>query len=255
MSLKLITLNVQKNFHWQKIVPFIERESPDVLCLQELFECDMEKIEALGYTGHFGFISTQLYDQQDRGSGRPEGVALFSKLPIVSGDAYAYYQSPHPERPQVWRDAEQKRQTTDGRVVVATIEKDGVDYTIATTHFTWAPFSGTSEYQHKDMTNLIAYLSRYPALIIAGDFNIPRGQNEQYDRLIERFTDWVPREIQGTIDLDFHMAGKDPKEAPLLATYMVDYLFSTHQYKIENVRTKNGVSDHYALICEVSRIE
>ncbi len=254
MSLKLITLNVQKNNHWERIIPFLMRENADVICVQEIFECDMGKIEALGYSAVFGFISTQLYDQQDRESGRPEGVALFTKLPIVSSDTYAYYQSPNPEKPQAWFDPEIKRQTTDGRVVVATVEKDSAEYTIATTHFTWTFAGVSSEFQHKDMTNLLAYLSRYPALAIAADLNIPRGQNEQYDRLTERFTDWVPRELAGSIDLDLHLKGKDPKEAPQLATYMVDYLFSTHQFRVTDFRTKNGISDHLAFIADIERV-
>jgi len=43
--LKIISLNIEGRKHLSRVMPFFEREKPDVICLQEIYESDFEKIE------------------------------------------------------------------------------------------------------------------------------------------------------------------------------------------------------------------
>jgi endonuclease/exonuclease/phosphatase family metal-dependent hydrolase len=253
MALKIITLNIERNRHWELVLPFLERERADVVCLQEIFEDDVERVEALGYHGVFAFIMLYPPDPHDLSHCKPLGVAIFSRTPLQRAEVFTYYAAPSANAPRFPRTPEIVRETTDHRVIVAHIEHSGVEYPIATTHFTLSTRGRSTPEQATDMTNLLTYLSRFPALVLAGDLNIPRGHNKQYERLTERYTDWVPIEIESTIDLSLHRAGRDPKEVPFLSKFTLDYFMSTHQFRIDNVRTKSGVSDHLALIGEVTR--
>ena len=78
--------------------------------------------------------------------------------------------------------------------------------------------------------------------MFCGDFNAPRG-GEVFDQLASHYSDCVPPEITTTIDQELHRAKG--------LQYVVDSIFSTDQYRLEDVRVQSGVSDHCALIGRV----
>jgi len=43
--LKLISLNIEKDRHFDLILPFLKKHQPDVILLQEVFSKDIPKIE------------------------------------------------------------------------------------------------------------------------------------------------------------------------------------------------------------------
>lgn len=254
MSLSLITLNVERNHHWEKILPYLARMDADVLCLQEVLEEDVSKLQQLGYHTLFSFISTQLRDQQDITSVTPQGVCLCSKYPFIMQDTFAYYKAPTPELRQPI-DSEGKRKTTSQSVAIGTVEKDGQQFTVATTHFTVTEKGETNGYQEKDMTALLSYLSKFQSLILGADMNIPRGFNGQYERLVDRYTDGIPKSFKNSIDVDIHRSGKDPQERKRLLKYVVDYIFTSHHYNVTNVTQKCGISDHCAFAAEIEKVK
>jgi endonuclease/exonuclease/phosphatase family metal-dependent hydrolase len=113
------------------------------------------------------------------------------------------------------------------------------------THFTWTPDGNPNEAQRHDLAVLLDVLKKYPELVLCGDFNIPRASNELYRLLAERYTDHVPPEIHNSLDPQYH-------RKPSLV-HMVDYIWSTPHYCVEGVRVVCGVSDHCAIVAEVSR--
>jgi hypothetical protein len=58
------------------------------------------------------------------------------------------------------------------------------------------------------------------------------------------YKDNVPKEVDSTIDPVLHRA-KDIR-------YMVDGVFSTPAYKVSEVEVREGVSDHKAILAQVS---
>jgi endonuclease/exonuclease/phosphatase family metal-dependent hydrolase len=90
--------------------------------------------------------------------------------------------------------------------------------------------------------------------MLTGDFNAPRGDNRIYRQLSERFKDTIPLTIKTTMDVDLHKAGKDPQNRVKLSRFVVDYIFSTPEYRVSNVRQEFGLSDHSAIIAEVARV-
>ena len=256
MSLSLVTLNIERNKHWERVLPFLARVSPDVICIQEIFADEVEKIERLGYTSLFGHVALWEKDAQDRSSLASEGVALFSKLPMEHAEVYHYFRSEHPERAQSGaRSSEEKRVMTDQPVVIGAVRAAGELYTVATTHFTWSERGSCTPYQERDLVNLLTYLNRYQSLILAGDLNIPRSSHKLYDRLCALYTDQVPRDIRSSIDLDYHKAGKDPKERTALARFMVDHVFTSPHYRVTEISQKCGLSDHCAFVATIEKIK
>ncbi len=51
--MKLININIEGDKHFDRVIPFIERELPDVLCLQEVFKGDLIRFSDAGYFSHF----------------------------------------------------------------------------------------------------------------------------------------------------------------------------------------------------------
>lgn len=252
-NIKLVTLNVEGNRHWNDIVPFLERESPDVVCLQEFFDRDAKML-----TDRFGYryvhlpITQKPYDPNDISSLAGEGSALLTTLPLESiGSAYYYRAAPEI---QIFRGSTlaEKRATIHQGVVWGTVLKYETRFTIATTNFTWTPDGKPNENQDRDIQSLFKVLSDIPDLILCGDFNAPRGENRIYHAFIERFKDNIPTDIKTTIDVDRHYARKNDIERAKLATFVVDYIFSTPEYTVNNVRCEYGLSDHCAIIANVT---
>ena len=88
MSIKLISVNVERSKHLDRVLPFIERERPDVLCVQEMCEGDIPLfVEAVGSVAHtFSPMVRQLKDP----GGPVVGVAIFSRLPVKQFSEYYY---------------------------------------------------------------------------------------------------------------------------------------------------------------------
>lgn len=236
-KLKLLQLNIEQNKHFDRILPFLSELKPDVVCLQELREPDIPRIaETLG-AEHF-FIPMMRRVRNEVGT--PEGIAIFSRLPVQH--KYATYYAGTGEI--VDFDLKRKRDTQSYGVAVCEVNKNGVIFKIATTHFTWTPDGQPSEDQRKDMKALLAVLQTLDDVVISGDFNAPRG-GEMFAQLAERFKDNVPSHYVSSLDRNIHPAGHLDR--------MVDGIFSTNGYEVSNVVMIDGLSDHCALVAEITK--
>lgn len=246
-TLKLVSLNIERSKHLDVLLPFLERERPDVLCVQELMQHDIDRLSrALGE-------ATCIYEPLAK---RPQddppgiiGLGIFSRLPVtrVHADYYAGTRG-------VLRDNIQNDQATYNnmnRVVLSCdVKKEGSAFRLATTHFRWTPGGEPDQEQRKDMQALLRVLTDKDEFAICGDFNAPRGE-EIFSMLSTKYKDNIPLEYQTSLDLTLHRVAKtNPHE---LQHKMVDGLFTTPQYVASDVRLHFGLSDHAAVVAAISK--
>jgi endonuclease/exonuclease/phosphatase family metal-dependent hydrolase len=242
VSLKLVSLNIERSKHLDLIVPFLGQQAPEVACLQEVMEDDIDRISrAMG--GAACIFEPMAYRPDESSS--PMGIAIFSHLEIVDKNAH-YYSGIQ----GVVRDSIQSDPSTynllNRLVLTSVMRKDGITFRISTTHFTWTPGGIPDDVQRHDMKALLGILESLGGSVLTGDFNAPRG-GEIFAMLTAKYKDNVPAHYTTSIDGSLHKAG--PLEL------MVDGFFSTPVYKVSDIEMVSGVSDHCALVATVSKTD
>lgn len=239
MSLQFVQLNIESNYHIDKLEEILSK-APDVLCLQEIFLTHLKELSAK-YGYHYSFAPCVILNDPS-GKFAPLGewgVAIMTKLPQTDCTEDYYYQSralvPSVVNPP---------QAFPRPLITATIDVAGTPYTFATTHFTWAMPDAADRLQAHDLSMLQAILSKHPSLVLAGDFNAPRGGLVQTE-LAKKYAYYIPDTIDTTIDNTLHRA------APLYL--VIDHLFASSDYRVEDVSVQNGYSDHCAIFASITR--
>lgn len=230
--LKIISLNIEMDRHLDRIIPFFKAQQPDVILLQEVLAKDRINIEqAVGMTGVYTPQNILCTDKSES----PIGLLTLSKLPITEHYSAFYYGDNAELLPMTILEPEKMTRA----ILVTNIIKDHQHYCLVNTHFTWSPKGTPSENQHRDLEVLLQRLSQIPEFILCGDFNAPRGTSI-FDMLASRYKDNIPQEVTTTIDKNLH------REAPL--TIVVDGVFTTPRYQVEQINIVDNVSDHCALV-------
>ncbi len=246
--LKLISLNCEGHKHLvQRVIPFLQQEQPDVLNLQEIFAVDIPLLQqatgmqVVQYVPLANVVELSRHTAHAWGAW---GICQFSRLPVRDAHHAFYFQTDHqPEvLPLFMKD--ENPNNLDRAVSMMTVTKDDVDYKIATTHFTWSVKGESTLDQLRDLAALFQLLDAEGELVISGDFNAPRGF-ETFARLAARYVDNIPLQYTTSLDENWHKAGK--------LELMVDGLFSSSSYHCDTVRLQAGVSDHMAIVANVSR--
>jgi len=242
MSLSLVTLNIERDKHLERIKPFLLERQPDVVCLQELVEDDIQFFEEL--LGAVCFFVPMTRMQTDRGF-MTEGVGIFSRTGFAStsfmqlggkeGDLTTYVDGT----------SEEKNESQRYVLAVADIEHEGETFRVATTHFPVTVHGETNDIQLGVVNSFLSKIAGLGELVVTGDFNAPRGRTA-FSLLADHLTDNVPLEYDSSIDADLHRAGPLP--------YMVDGIFSTSGYRVSEVEMVCGLSDHCALAGFVERV-
>lgn len=240
-SLRLVSLNVERSKHVDRVSRFLQDVDADVVCLQECMEQDIPLFEkASGGT----CIFTPMTIEGGEGKVDKRGIAVLSRLQVQKQEQHVYagnsgalvrFDSTTPES---------KHRTSSYVLLVCSVEKEGVQFDVATTHFTWTPAGEADDQQRKDIRSMLSVLSQYDELVLCGDFNAPRG-GEIFSMLTARYKDNVPAHYTTSIDGELHRAGPLP--------FMVDGIFSTSGYRVWDVEMKSGVSDHCALVAKAAR--
>jgi len=240
-SLKLISINIEMWKHLDLVIPFVVREAPDVVCIQELLEDDIPEFEK-AFSGSIHFAPMEKFLTPN--GLQVTGVGLLSRL--ASRDiSRAYYIGAEGRIIEYDMTSEQTRHETEScSVVFSTFDKDGAGFKIGTTHFTWSEDGQPNDYQRKNMRELLSVLETSEEFVLTGDFNAPRG-GEIFSMLADKYKDNVPSHYTTSIDGNLHRAGQ--------LNLMVDGIFSTQGYKVSNVEMVRGLSDHCALVARVSR--
>jgi endonuclease/exonuclease/phosphatase family metal-dependent hydrolase len=247
--MKLVSLNVERYVHTDKVFPFLLAESADVICLQEAIPEYQTYLESLGYTTHFEPRCIHDHDSH----AYIDGLLFASKIPaeiVVHG----YFKPGAIIEREVF-DHETERNPTPRHVIVGTIYQNQVPYTFATTHFTWTKDGDVGcDAQAEDMKHFMSFVQTLPPHVMCGDFNIPRGYNQHYTTLREFYQDEIPLSYTTSLDAAHHRLQRDPLQSEKVNRYLVDYIFQTGGYEVSSVELRFGVSDHAALVAEVGRV-
>lgn len=243
-SLRIVSLNIHGDNHKPEQFAFLQKENPDVVCLQELYKMDIPVFEkVLGMKAQFAEnVSITVKNEYNDAPRGPWGIALFSKYPCTNVRCQ-YYQMNGPQDslfPDRGGPDEMAR-----ALLWAEVHVDGQKFTVATTHFTWAPNQYPTQVQLQAFSKLQTILDTIPEIILMGDFNAPRGY-KIFDTLATRYTDNIPKTVTTTIDQQLHR-----KKGLQL---VVDVLFTSAAYKATNVQVIDGVSDHCAISATIEKV-
>ena len=246
--MKLVSVNIERAKHLERVIPFIEAEAPDVLCLQEVLEEDLPRFtRVLG--GRAAFASMTMLP----GMSTPTGIAIVSRHPFEH--EITYYRGEAGAVPRFDdTNAETKYGTEHAMLMSADIVTDR-SYRIATTHFTWTPDGRPDDHQRRDLAVLMPILESKGELAFCADFNAPRG-GEIFSALAARWRDNIPSGYDWSLDLSLHRIGERMKDEAQKAGhrgFMVDGLFTTPSYVASDVKLVPGVSDHMAIVATISR--
>ncbi len=248
MSLKLISVNIEWSKHLERVLPFLEKEQPDILCLQELHERDMSRFETLLGARSFYAPMTRLPNEDS-----PTGIAILSRSPMKE-QTVEFYRGPLPAIVDFDETSPDTKYATEQAMFLrADIEDatDGSTYRVGTTHFTWTPDGQPDNHQRQDLQKLLPIIESAGEIVFAGDFNAPRG-GEIFTALAAKWTDNIPPLYETSIDINLHRAGKaKPHE---LKNLMVDGLFTTPAYFASEVKLFSGVSDHMAIVAHITKL-
>ncbi len=233
--MKLVSLNMEHDKHLERVVPFLQREEPDVVCLQEVLEGDLSRLGvALGAQWHFAPMTRFTHEGHPR-HGEVQGVAVFSRVPVL-GHEVRYYFGGEGSVPD---HCEDERDSVWQALVMVEVELSGKRVRIGTTHFMKSYHGAPDDYQRRRLPALLSVLEQYDSFVVCGDFNIPRG-TELYYSFASHYVDRVPQHYASSIDPNLH-------RVPGLR-YMIDYFWSTPDMSAEEVSMVCGVSDHCALV-------
>jgi len=237
--MKIVSINIEKDAHLERVIDFVQKENPDVVCMQEVMESTFPHLMSeMGMYGTFVPFVT-LKNWGDGLDGRVMGIATFSREPHTIAGVH-YYQG-----------TEGKLSDLEKGVDICEVHKNIARAVLAvragkcvigTTHFTYTCDGEPDEAQRKSLERMLKLLEPYENLVLCGDFNIPR-PNELYEKLKEEFTDNVPSIYHSSLDSKLH-------RVPGLER-MVDYVWTRGGCEAGEVHFVEGVSDHCAVVTEV----
>ena len=250
-KLRLASVNIERDRHLDPVLLFLSEYKPDVVCIQELMKRDIRFFER-----KLGATSIYVGNTRHPAEGKPGvmGLGIFSTLPIRS-HAVEYYGGSVGKLVDFDHTSLETRRTTENRTVLhCGIEKAGVSFRIATTHFAWTPDGLPSDFQREDLGGILAILEQMDEFVLCGDFNAPR-KGEIFGRLAARYKDNIPAKYNWSVDLDLHRRGRAHLEQEAarvgLSGFMVDGLFTTPRYSAKDVELHNGISDHCAITATI----
>lgn len=235
--MKLITLNIEGDRHLSRVLPFLQQENADIVCLQEVFEVDVPTISAhLKMQAYFVPMARM-----------EEENPYYKSLKGVWGIALLTKHEPLMIKKQYYRGTGttplfHHPYDNDHAIIISTIQEGEKIFTIATTHFTWSPKGEISPEQESSFAELEAILNQYPDLVLCGDLNAPRGR-DVFAMFEQTLTDALPKQYTTTLDKQFHYAGE--------LHLVVDTIFTKGKYIAHDVHLVDGISDHMAVVGEI----
>lgn len=236
--LNIVSLNIEGRRNLELVTPFLIGSQADAVLLQEVYETDLNSLtRLLKMSFNFSPMSRRQLEYHSEGPAYNWGVAILaSKILVAEG---IYY---HGEPIQLPEFGQGLTGSIEPVVAFSVVEKGGKRFSLATTHFPWAPNGQVSGEQRAELINLEAILRDIGDVVLTGDFNTPRG-GKIFDRLSVLYQDQIPPEVKTTIDGSRHKAG--------YLQLVVDGLFTSPKYEARNVQLVDGVSDHWAVTAQI----
>jgi len=236
--INIVSLNIEFNRNFDRFLPFLKRQKPEVVLLQEVLDKDIPYLEqALGMQSTFAPIARLCRGDIDCNF----GMATFSSLPIVEVRT-EYYRGRQDSLPIL---SSETADTIPRALLITKIIKEKEPYCFINTHFTWTPDAKPNQYQQQDLEIMLQLLQKMSAFVLCGDFNAPRGMII-FDTLAAKYKDNIPSQITTTIDKNLHKAGD--------LNLVVDGLFTTPGYEVDSLEILDGLSDHCAVVTKIRKI-
>lgn len=237
----ILTVNIEGDNHLEKVQKLISDVQPDILCLQEVYKEDLPLFENQLQVRAF-FIPQSRVESENSYRLTPKGewgIAILCKKQLLSVRYHSYF-GDLSHVPLYDNDDP----NVGIRALLIGEVKDGDSYFFfATTHFTWTNNGAVSDMQHEHMDLMLEILKPYTPLVLAGDFNAPRGKSV-FARLSANYTDNIPKEVTTTIDQTLH-------RVPGIQ-FVVDGMFTTPEIEVHETQVIGGVSDHQAILSTFS---
>lgn len=248
-KIKLVSLNIERDQHYDTVLPFLKAQQADVVCLQEILDRDVDRFKKElcleGFYAPTGLADRGRHTEALGQAGICMGTALLSRLPLADIRSLYYFGTPE-HVPSSKDPVPQGRHENFNGVLLTARVRSGEDwFEVGTTHFTWTPNGTASEAQREDMKALLKILAEFQDIVFCGDFNAPR-EREIWNTLASRYKDNIPAEYETSIDQKLHITPE--------IKYVVDGLFSTPKYRVSDVRLVDGISDHKAIVGIIERI-
>ena len=249
MSLSIFSLNVWNLNHNYKLRMetldnYLIDLQPDIVCLQEV-SVDPESGQLqTNELPMYSSVSSQLYSTQGKWEEREEGLASFSKLPIIAFNSFML-----PDAPE----------DMQRRVQLLVVEYNGKSVIIGNTHLAYHPDHEEDRVRQCEVIEKhlqhAAMLFNTTEIILSGDLNtVPDSPSIDVLRssslgLVEIFEESTERET----------AFSFPKESPYMDEALwpdrwIDYMFASSSILVKSKKLalnggQNGpfVSDHAAL--------
>lgn len=233
----LITLNMERSKHLGRVIRFLLEKNPDIVCLQELVAGDIDRISNATDLRYCHYVQMAIHPL----GSVPFGIGILARERFTETDATTYAGAG--EGDSTFDRSSPETRLATGRYAIARVRLviNRQDLRIATTHFPWTPDGQTSGFQSEAVRRLTEII-RKESIILTGDFNAPRG-GPIFEELAVTLKDCIPAHVTTSIDPKLHRAG------PL--QLMVDGLFASSDYRVEDVRLHAGLSDHKAISAQV----
>lgn len=238
-KIKIVSLNIEFNKHYSRIYPFLFKQNPDVVLLQEVLQVDIKQFQN---NLKMDYVFAPLAKVNFNGEIKMLGIATFSRFKIGSSKIL-YYRGKSEFIPITDKSEPEKLSRA---LLVSKIVNKSVPFTLINTHFTWSDGGIPTQVQKDDLEKLLNLLLRYKDFVLCGDFNAPRG-GEIFDKIAFLYKDNIPKNINTTIDKTLHSAGD--------LRIVVDGLFTTGRYAASKVKVVGGVSDHMAVVAEIEKLQ
>lgn len=241
--MKLISINIEYSLHDDLVLEFLKKENPDVVCVQELLETkfDFYKKE-LGFEGVYRLLDPER--KHPKFIGKNQGVGIFAKKITGSGYSFINGKEENLSKPFSQINAKKSLQNNTALLWANVEDKNGDTFKIVTTHLPVTRKGKSTIFHLKVVTSLLAKLGTLGEFVLCGDMNAPRGR-ESFSRLAKKYKDNIPQKYKTSIDQNLHRVKG--------IQFMVDGLFTTPKYKASNVRLQDGVSDHMAIVAEITK--
>lgn len=241
--MRLISINIELNKHYDTVLNFLKQEKPDVVCLQEFLEEDFnyfkEELNLNGVFKPFKYVHQDYYADSE---GKKHGIAIFAKNIVNSGFVFYFGREENILKP-FKEYISDKNNSKNAVLLWADIKDDsGKIFKFVTTHPPVTKEGESSPYQLQVIGELLKVLSGIPEFILCGDMNAPRG-NKTFVQLNQKYKDNIPLEYKTSVDQNLHKVKG--------IQFMVDCLFTTPAYQALNVKLVDGISDHMAIVADI----
>lgn len=241
MTLSFFSINIEADLHLENITQYLKSNLPDVVFLQEVYKIHAEEWgRQFGY--HVSFVphvDFNIYEHIFKPLGE-WGIATLTKTKPINVQIDYYSEKPVVIPHEFMKVLKHPR----ALLVTELVERSGMKYVFANTHFTWALTTDADIAQYPDYMRLQRLLDQLPSFVLAGDLNANRG-SLVYNQLASRYQDQLPLNIESTLD---PILFRKPE-----LKLVVDHLFTTADYTCEEVSVVTGQSDHCGLKANINK--